>query len=113
MRPDPTGTADDVEDPLAEFAQREPLSCKCPKCGSECGRDEADVGVGVIYGPWGCSCGWSEYEEYDLSDGRDGLDERGGFTDQYGVYYPPGNLRAKLEVAAKAETQAQRPTEFD
>lgn len=42
----------------------------CPKCGEECARDEADVGVGVIYGPWGCYyCGWSESSEYDCSQG--------------------------------------------
>lgn len=43
----------------------------CPKCGSDdiC-RDSVDVGVGVIYGPYGCSCGWSEWSEYDRSDGQ-------------------------------------------
>jgi len=42
----------------------------CPKCESECDRDEADVGVGVIHGPWGCwSCGWSEDSRYDSSAG--------------------------------------------
>lgn len=59
----------------------------CPKCNTPCDRDEVDVGVGVVTGPWGCSnCHWSEDERYDLSDGRsnqrDGgtIDERGGFT---------------------------------
>jgi len=34
----------------------------CPNCGGGCCRDEVDVGVGIIYGPWGCwSCRWSEY----------------------------------------------------
>lgn len=28
------------------------------------------MGVGVIYGPWGCGCGWSEAPEYDRSSGR-------------------------------------------
>lgn len=41
----------------------------CPKCGEECCRDEADVGVGVIYGPWGCMCGWSEDPQFDSSGG--------------------------------------------
>lgn len=44
---------------------------KCPECGSEhCSRDEADVGVGVIYGPWRCGdCGWSEpVEDYGIID---------------------------------------------
>jgi ribosomal protein L37AE/L43A len=36
---------------------------KCPECGEEdqVERDEVDVGVGVIYGPWHCyACGWAE-----------------------------------------------------
>lgn len=37
----------------------------CPNCGSECWRDEVDVGVGIIYGPWGCPCGWSEWDRYN------------------------------------------------
>lgn len=41
----------------------------CPKCGEECCRDSADVGVGVIYGPWGCICGWSSDPHYDASNG--------------------------------------------
>lgn len=41
----------------------------CPKCGNECNRDEVDVGVGIMYGPYGCCCGWSEWPEYDSSDG--------------------------------------------
>lgn len=51
----------------------EPLteeSC-CPNCG-EVGlyRDEADVGVGIIYGPWGCmGCGWSADKRFDSSQG--------------------------------------------
>jgi hypothetical protein len=65
---------------------------KCPKCGTDCEREEVDVGVGVISGPWGCfGCGWSENTEYDLSEGKSPIDEKGGVTDQCGVYYPPGN----------------------
>lgn len=41
----------------------------CPKCKEECDRDEVDVGVGMIYGPFGCPCGWSEWAEYDRSEG--------------------------------------------
>lgn len=42
----------------------------CPKCEGECVRDEVDVAVGIIYGPWGCySCGWSEDPRYDRSEG--------------------------------------------
>ena len=46
-------------------------------------RDEVDIGIGVMCGPWGCGdCGWSEYPEYDRSnpDRQPGLDERGGLT---------------------------------
>ena len=42
----------------------------CPKCGCECDRDEVNVGVGMIYGPYGCYCGWSEAPEYDSSEGQ-------------------------------------------
>jgi hypothetical protein len=43
----------------------------CPKCNCECWRDSCDVGVGIIYGPWGCpECGWSEDSEYDRSEGQ-------------------------------------------
>lgn len=59
----------------------------CPKCGRECDRDSADVGVGVIYGPWGCYCGWSESAEYDVSDGAK-YTERGGRIDQWGGVTP-------------------------
>ncbi len=35
---------------------------KCPKCGSECDRDEVDNGIGMeACGPWGCpECHWFE-----------------------------------------------------
>jgi hypothetical protein len=67
----------------------------CPKCGTECHRDEVDVGVGVIHGPYGCpGCAWSEADEYDLSDGKSPLDEKGGAIDQYGGYHPPGSPTA-------------------
>jgi predicted nucleic-acid-binding Zn-ribbon protein len=37
----------------------------CPKCGSnEIHQDEADVGVGIIYGPAACAdCGWDQEKE--------------------------------------------------
>lgn len=67
----------------------------CEKCGAECDRHEVDVGVGVIYGPWGCpGCGWSEDEQYDLTL-RDAVDEQGGAVDQYGAYHPPGSSMAR------------------
>lgn len=44
---------------------------KCPECSEPCRQDSVDVGVGVIYGPWGCSnCGWSEDPQYDCSEGK-------------------------------------------
>lgn len=79
----------------------------CPKCSNDdLHRDEADVGVGIIYGPWGCpACGWSEYSEYDLSDGRSAVDERGGAIDQYGGYHPPGSSMAEAyRLAEEVET---------
>jgi hypothetical protein len=42
---------------------------QCPKCGEPCDRESVDVGIGVVYGPWGCICGWSQDPEYDSSDG--------------------------------------------
>jgi transcription elongation factor Elf1 len=57
---------------------------KCPECGStNCSRDEVDVGVGIMYGPWGCSsCGWSEYEP----NPEDGLNPEK--FDPQGGYWP-------------------------
>ena len=68
---------------------------KCPKCGALCDRDMVHVGVGVLFGPYGCEyCGWSEDEEYDLSTGKDPVDEKGGAIDQWGGYHPPGSTMA-------------------
>lgn len=44
-------------------------SMTCPKCGEDCDRDEVDIGVGIMCGPWGCRCGWSDDPEYDSSEG--------------------------------------------
>jgi hypothetical protein len=58
----------------------------CPECGAQCERDEVDVGVGWILGPWGCfSCGWSEWSEYSHRNQLPGiqgyhLDPMGGLT---------------------------------
>ena len=60
---------------------------ECPHCKEECHRESCDVGVGVIYGPWGCpECGWSENPLYDSREGvqRDAGDR---VFDQYGVSY--------------------------
>ena len=59
---------------------------KCPKCGGECWRDEVHVGVGWMYGPYGCpECYWSESSEYDRSEGKvpPGQPE-GWYTDNFG-----------------------------
>lgn len=79
----------------------------CPKCSGETYRDSVDVGVGVIYGPAGCiECGWSESESYDLSDGRDPVDEKGGAIDQFGGYHPPGSSMAlAYRLARKGEAK--------
>jgi hypothetical protein len=82
----------------------------CPKCGDECWREDADVGVGIIYGPWGCpSCGWSESGAYDLSEGKSPIDEKGGVTDQFGMYYPPENSVARAYLMAAALTPTPAP----
>lgn len=61
----------------------------CPRCGSEVERDEVDVGVGYIYGPYGCMCGWSEDPEYDCSDGPNQASLRHGYhVDSMGNLYP-------------------------
>jgi hypothetical protein len=69
----------------------------CPKCGEECYRESADVGVGVIYGPWGCpGCGWSESPHYDRSDGKTppgAADYPDHFVDQWGCATPKQTLR--------------------
>lgn len=60
----------------------------CPKCNAECWRDEVDIGVGTIYGPYGCpECGWSEDAEYDRSSGDGNKAEAklpGWHIDQWG-----------------------------
>lgn len=61
---------------------------KCPHCGMFVFRDEVDVGVGVIHGPYGCGqCGWSEYEEYDCRHGQKTTKE-GHVLDQWGGLTP-------------------------
>lgn len=57
----------------------------CPNCGEVPSQDSADVGVGIIYGPAGCSCGWSEWPEYNqLTGPKESETHR---WDQYGVGY--------------------------
>ena len=76
----------------------------CPKCGNpDLHQDSVDVGVGMIHGPLGCpQCAWSEDADYDLSEGREPVDEKGGAIDQYGGYHPPGSTMAlAYRMAAK------------
>lgn len=75
---------------------------RCPKCNDDCWRDSVDIGVGIQYGPWGCpGCGWSEWDCYDLSTGKDPVDDRGGAIDQFGGYHPPGSSMARAYRMAK------------
>lgn len=83
----------------------------CPKCKcEETHQDSVDIGVGVIYGPLGCpNCGWSEDERYDLSEGKDPVDEKGGAIDQYGGYHPPGSSMARAYRIAREEEKKNDP----
>lgn len=67
----------------------------CPRCGCPASRDEVDVGVGIIFGPFGCYCGWSESEEYDVTDGPK-LTADGYELDQWGGATPPQILESEL-----------------
>lgn len=73
----------------------------CPKCGEECFRDEVDVGVGVIYGPWGCpGCGWSSNPEYDHSDGKacKAQEEMSNYyVDQYGNAHNKERMKENVQ----------------
>jgi hypothetical protein len=62
----------------------------CPNCGSDCWRESCNVGVGMIYGPWGCECGWSEDPGYNQLTGPK-RSELGGVIDQYGGLTPTFN----------------------
>lgn len=42
---------------------------RCPECRAECSREEADVGVGIIYSNWSCSeCGWDESNNFTMTE---------------------------------------------
>ena len=70
----------------------------CPVCKEEnLYRESADVGVGILYGPYGCPCGWSEADEYNLLSGSAGIQDNGAYIDQYGAYYPPENITAIIQ----------------
>lgn len=92
----------------------------CPKCGTDCDRDEVDVGVGVMYGPYGCcACGWSEDSHYDRSDGPSPaqLEHPGHFVDPCGRAHHLGRLADRLKhfgldgdsLAAQVFSAAESP----
>lgn len=56
----------------------------CPICGSECDRDSVHNGVMMIYGPWGCCCGWSEDDQHNRHITNP--ETENGFYDQYGGF---------------------------
>lgn len=69
----------------------------CPKCGAEdLYRDSVDVGVGIIVGPFGCPCGWSEDEEYDVTAGPK-LTPDGYELDQWGGATPPQIVESEIK----------------
>ena len=64
----------------------------CPNCkAKDLWRDSVDVGVGTIYGPYGCECGWSEDEKYNQLKGNGGWQEEGAYVDPFGGYWPKDN----------------------
>jgi hypothetical protein len=78
----------------------------CPLCGEPCDRDSVNVRVGIIRGPWGCQCGWSESPEYDCRHGTM-RDEKGNILDQRGGLHPKGGYvdqaMAELDAPDGAE----------
>jgi hypothetical protein len=73
--------------------------CDCPHCGESCDRESVDVGLGVIYGPWGCaSCGWSSDPQYDSREGLryDGEDR---VFDQWGVSHHVDRIGGQVVLA--------------
>lgn len=75
----------------AELARR----MDCPHCLTPASRDEVDNGVGVIVGPYGCPCGWSENADYDVTGGPR-LDTHGYQIDQRGGTTPPQILESEI-----------------
>ena len=58
-----------------------------------------DVGVGIIHGPWGCYCGWSEDSDYDRSEGPAPADSSrpGWYSDQWGSLHSKARLAEDLQ----------------
>ena len=50
----------------------------------------------MVYGPYGCpECGWSDDDEYDFSEGKSHLDEKGNLLDQWGGCWPSESIMAR------------------
>jgi len=64
---------------------------KCPACGERATCESVDVGVGIIYGLYGCQCGWSEDEKYDIRSGP--KYENGYRLDQWGGLHKQNSLQ--------------------
>jgi hypothetical protein len=73
----------------------------CPNCKDDnLWRESADVGVGVIYGPYGCAtCGYSEDETYNLASGLK-TSADGSPVDQFGGVYPGWKVKPTMELDA-------------
>ena len=74
----------------------------CPKCDEPCERDDVDVGVGIIYGPWGCGCGWSSDPAYDRSEGPSPEQRR------LGPEWHVDSMGGQRRISSIAETLEQR-----
>ncbi len=78
---------------------------RCPKCDEDTDREEVDVAVGVIYGPYGCACGWSEWPEFDRSSGVSPAQERAGpgrYVDSRGVSHSVERFGVPRELVESA-----------
>jgi hypothetical protein len=88
----------------------------CPKCTNDCDRMSVDVGVGIIYGPWGCPlCGWSEVPEYDHSEGDAPADNvrEGWFSDQFGCLHNEERQREIENAVVRKFSGAIRTVEVN
>ena len=87
---------------------------QCPRCGGcDLYREDVDIGVGTLFGPWGCpDCGWSEDTAYDI-DFDGGVQENGSYRDPYGCLLPATNPIAKMLAKEAREECARRGIDPD
>lgn len=88
-----------VRSDAAEVLAIDEQDPRCPRCDEVLDRDGVDVGVGIIYGPWGCECcGWSSDPQYDRSQGLAPADAEhpGCHVDQFGGVTPLGPVQDRL-----------------